>query len=107
MMDYIVNLLRSIWNAIKKIFRKILNFFNDIVDWFRAKIHKYIDKPYIKAVAVRIDDALKNGNYRIVKCFYDTKKGKIIDEDLEGIEAEQLDDYAQDIFKDKPVVILE
>jgi carbonic anhydrase len=112
----IITFIKKAWNWIKKIVVTILNFFKHIVNWFKSKISKYLaaiqEKKVVPVVAkleTNINNALKEGKYKVVKCFYDLEKGKILnpEEDLEIVSADKADETTNQIFKDSDLVILE
>jgi len=114
-MKSIIEAIKAIWNILKKIFVKVLNFLIHIVDWFKKKLWKYkekLEKGEIISVIAKVEDTIKKdlekGNYKVVKCFYNIKTGKIenYEEDAEIVEAEKLDKQTRELFKDTSVVIL-
>lgn len=107
-MSFWIDLLRSIWNAIKRFFVRILNFAKNILDFFKdpsilTKLKK--DK---NIIAVSIKQNLENGNYRTVNCLFDKKENEIVDMDdnAVGIESEEIDAQTEKTFGNRDMIIL-
>lgn len=119
-MKSIIESLKKIWNFLKKIFVKILNFVINIFNWFKAKYQQIIKKrPNVKPIAIKIEKNLKDGNYNtvdfgltngveacVVNTFYDEKTGEILTDDTEVIQAGSLDKETLDKFGDKEMLVL-
>ncbi|MRJ08100.1 hypothetical protein EDL99_04250 [Ornithobacterium rhinotracheale] len=114
------DLILAVWEKLKKIFIKVLNFFKHIGEWFKSNLAKYKGQKSIKAISYRIENNLKTGNYEtwnlselenyegaIVNTFYDEEKGEIIEENTEVIAYKDLDQAFIDRFKDKSMLIIE
>ena len=108
MLELIMEALKAVWNWIKKIFLKILNFFNNIVNWFMdpERLKKIQENKDIIAVAIKQN--LENGNYNVVNCLFDTNRGEIVDYETDAviIEAEQLDSETLRAFGNKDMIVL-
>ncbi len=106
-MNFWLELLGKIWNGIKKIWTKILNFAKNIVAWFKAPSR--LRKLSNNTIAVAIKDRFDNGDYRTVKCLFDNEKKEVVDLDVdaEGIVSEDIDQETEDAFGDKSMVILQ
>lgn len=106
-MSWFVDILRAIWNFIKRIFLKICNFVKNIVSFFKSK--KSILKNNPDIIATSIKENLADGNYHVVNCLYDTKTSQVVDyeEEAMGIETESLDNETQRAFAGKDMVIIQ
>ena len=103
-----VDFLRKIWEFIKKIFVKVLNFVNNIVKFFKDPDRLRTLKEDSNKLAISIKEHLDNGEYHVVDCLFDKETEQIYDmeEDALGIEAESLDKQTQQIFGDRDMIIL-
>ena len=108
-MSYFIELLRSIWNKIKKFFVKVINFVNNIMNFFRNPQRLNKLKEDRDLIAISIKENLDNGQFNIVNCLYDKATGKMVDmeTDAQGIEAESLDEETKQRFGDKDMLIIE
>ena len=54
-MSYFIELLRSIWNKIKKFFVKVLNFVNNIINFFRnpQRLNKLKEDRDLIAISIK------------------------------------------------------
>ena len=106
-LDWIKEKLKAVWEWIKKIVLKIVNFFKNIVSFFKdpnrlKKLQADKDR-----IAVAIKENLANGNYQVVNCLYDKEKSELVtpEQDAEVITAEQLDAQTISTFGDKEMVV--
>lgn len=102
-----IELLKKIWDFIKKIFVKILNFVINIFKFFMdpQRIKKLNENK--KLIAISIKENLTNGNFRVVNCLYDKSIEDIVElEDAIGITAEKLDKETEKKFGNKDTLIL-
>lgn len=108
MFEFIMEALRYVWNFIKRIFVKVLNFFNNIVSWFKDVDRLRKLRKDRNTIAVVIKEKLENGNYNVVNCLFDKEQGEVVDyeEDALIIEAEMLDENTIRQFGDKNMIIL-
>lgn len=108
MLDLIWEAIRAVWNFIKKIILKILNFLYHIVEWFRNPKRIVILEQNKDAIAVVIKQNLENGNFNVVNCLFDTKRGEIINpvEDAICYTSEELDYETKMHFRDKDMLVL-
>lgn len=107
-MSFFIELLRKIWNVIKKFFVKVVNFAKHIKNFFKNTLRlKKLNKDK-NTIAVTIKENLENGEYNIVTCLYDKEKEDITDlqTDAMGIEAEELDEETKQHFGNKDMIIL-
>ena len=114
--------IKKVWNYLKKITVEILNFFNNIVSWFKVpkrwqKLLKDKDKI---AIAYKANDAIKEkiakGDYKtvdvglydhaVVVGLYDQKTGELLEEDTVVIQANELDEETAKHFRDEDLLIL-
>lgn len=107
-MGFFIELLRSIWDFIKKIFVKVINFARNILSFFKdpSRIRKL--KVDSNVIAVSIKENLNNGNYNVVNCLFDKSSNTVVDLENQamGIEAEDIDDFTEEKFGDKDMIIL-
>ena len=107
-MDTIVKIVRGIWNYIKHIFHKMLQFFAHIVSFFKDpnRLRKLQQNKDIIAAVVK--DNLDSGNFNTTSCLFNKATGEVVDmeEDAQGIEAEELDADTQRNFGDKAMIVL-
>ena len=98
--------IEEVWDYLKKIFVKILNFFNNIVSWFKdpkrlRKLHKDQNK-----IAFAIKQKLSNGDYNVVTGIFDQETGEVLEEDTVVYETEKLDKETAKHFGKKDLIIL-
>lgn len=108
-MSFWIDLLRSIWNAIKNIiFAEILNFAKNIVKFFKdpRRLRKIKEDKNILAVSIK--ENLENGEYNTINCFFDKSKNEIVDmeENAQGIESWDIDAETERAFRNKDMIIL-
>ena len=108
MWDAIVDAVMAIWDYIKHIFKKVLQFTAHIVGFFKNpnRLRKLQNDRNLIAVAVK--ENLDNGRFNTISCLFDKTTGEVTDmqEDAQGIESEQLDADTRRNFGDKPMVVL-
>ncbi|TXJ54699.1 hypothetical protein EPJ67_10545 [Brachyspira aalborgi] len=107
-MSYFIELLRSIWNKIKKFFVKVLNFVNNIINFFRnpQRLNKLKQNKNILAISIK--DRLENGKYNIVNCLYNKEDDELVDMETDtlGYEAERLDAETEKQFRNADMIVL-
>jgi len=108
MFEIIFEALKAVWDFIKKIFVKILNFFKNIISWFRDPDRLKKLQEDSNVIAVSIKEKLDNGNYAVINCLFDQENNELVDytEDAEIIESEQLDKDSIRNFGDKDMIVL-
>ena len=115
--------LLRVWDSLKKIWTRIVNFFNHIANWFRAKYREVIyRRPNALPIVMKIEEGLKTGNYStadiglkksvtneksVVKTFYDRSTGEILVDNTEVVEYVDLDAETKNRFGNKDMLILE
>ena len=105
-MSRFLNLLRRIWDYIKHIALKVVNFFKNIVNYFKSKESILKNNPDV--IAVSIKENLRNRNYNKVNCLYDKEEDNILGYNYaQGIEAEELDAKTRNAFGNKDMIILQ
>jgi len=109
MFSLIKELLMKVWNFIKKIFLTLLNFFTNIVSFFRtpsrlAQLQADKDK-----IAVAIKEKLDNGDYQVVNCLFDKGTNQLVNPatDAEAISAQNLDSETISNFGTKDMIVLQ
>lgn len=107
-MSYFIELLRAIWNKIKKLFVKVLNFVNNIVSFFKNPQRLNKLKEDRDLIAVSIKENLENGQYNLVNCLYDKVLEEVVEVETDaiGIETEKLDKETKQHFGNKDMIIL-
>lgn len=107
-MSFFIELLRKIWDVIKKFFVKVVNFAKHIKNFFKNTLRLNKLNKDKNTIAVAIKENLENGEYNIVTCLYDKEKEDITDlqTDAMGIEAEELDEETKQNFGNKDMIIL-
>lgn len=105
-MSYFIELLRAIWNKIKKFFVKVLNFVNNIINFFRNPQRLNKLKEDRDLIAISIKENLENGQYNLVNCLYNKVIDDIVETDTIGIEAEKLDKETKQRFGNKDMIVL-
>ena len=104
MIEEIQALLVEIWAEIKKIFVKIINFFNNILGWFKDLSRLKILKEKNNKVAVSIKENMTNGDYNVINCLFDEETNKI--DDAEVIQSKNIDQKTKDSFGNQDMIIL-
>ena len=107
-MSYFIELLRAIWNFIKKIVVKIINFVNNIINFFRNPQILNKLKEDRDLIAISIKENLDNGQFNVVNCLYDKVLEDIVEVETDaiGIEAEKLDKETKQRFGNKDMIVL-
>ncbi|WP_346678732.1 hypothetical protein [uncultured Brachyspira sp.] len=107
-MSYFIELLRAIWDFIKKIVVKIINFFNNIMKFFKnpQRLNKLKQNKNILAISIK--DRLENGKYNIVNCLYNKEDDELVDMETDtlGYEAERLDAETEKQFRNADMIVL-
>ena len=103
-----IELLRKIWDGIKKIILKIVDFAKNIVSFFKdpQRLKKLQEDK--NRIAISIKENLENGQYNLVNCLYDKTTEEIVDMETDalGIEAGSLDEETKQHFGDKDMIVL-
>ena len=104
-----VEMLRAIWDYVKKIAVKVLHFFNNIVSFFKNSNILRKLKANKDLLAVSIKDHLANGDYNVVNCLFDKERNEIVDydENAQGITAESLDSETEKNFYGEDMIVLQ
>ena len=116
--DDIKSWILRVWDSLKKLVRGIVNFFRDLLGWFQVKYNEVVRKhPRVDAVAVKIEDLKRSGNYStydaglkgkktVAKTFYDLDQKSIIPEYTEIVFYDDLDEETKRNFAGKDMLIL-
>lgn len=109
LIEIIKKALKAVWEFIKKIFLRILNFLKNIAGFFKDASRLKKLKENSNAIAVAIKEKLESGNYNVVNCLFDKQEGELIDYEEDCIinQAEKLDNDTIIQFGDKDMLILE
>lgn len=103
-----IELLRKIWDGIKKIILKIVDFAKNIVSFFKdpQRLKKLQEDK--NRIAISIKENLENGQYNLVNCLYDKTTEEIVDMETDalGMNAENLDEETKQHFGDKDMIVL-
>ena len=98
---------RWITKIVRNIIRGILNFFTEVVDWFRSlSLDKEKDTPFI-ADAEQFKDMLKTApkkNVGIFEGVYDEEADEIVHQRY--LEADELDAKTKEVLGNEPLVVL-
>lgn len=110
LLGFIDNALRGIRELIREVIRGVLNFVQEVVDWFRKLgLIKGKDIPFV-ADPAKIKDMLNNapvkntGVFGLFEGVYDEQSDTITHHRL--IEADSLDEQTRQILADAPLVVL-
>lgn len=118
MFEEILNLLKGIWDKLKKISVAIVDFVKNIGNWFKVKYNEVIKKkPKAIPIALKIKEYVETRNYKtmdlglkkqcaVVNTFYDKATGEILEDNTEVIESNQLDEETIRAFGDKDMLVL-
>lgn len=106
-------LIRRVWEWVKKIFESLLNFGRNIVSWFQDPSRVRALEEDHDRLAVVVKDRLDNGNYNTIKCLFNCRTNKIegthnaSNKNAEGIESNDLDSETKKHFGNKEMLVLE
>lgn len=107
-MSFFIELLNAIWSFIRRIFFKVVNFFRNIVAFFKdpERLRKLHQDSNLMAISIK--EKLDNGNYRVVNCLFDKSDNKVVDmkNHALGIEAEYMDNETANYFGNKDMIVL-
>jgi hypothetical protein len=106
LIDAIREALKAVWDFLKKIAVKVLNFVKNIKNWFLDPVRLIKLEENRNLLAASIKERLDSGNYNVVNCLFDKEKNELIEEDTVIIQCEQLDNETLSAFKDKDMIIL-
>jgi len=108
MLEKIKELLNAIWQLIKKVFLKLINFIANIVSFFKdpSRLQKLQEEK--DRIAVSIKENLANGNYQVINCLFDQATDQLVtpETDAEVISAEELDSETVENFGNKDMIVL-
>lgn len=124
-----------VWDSLKKIWTRIVNFLRDITNWFTARYNEVINRyPRADAVLLKIEETIQSRDYNtydigmkiqgnfnsgaystknvglkrgLVKTFYDHATGKILEDQTEIIEYDQLDAETRNSFGNEEMLVLD
>lgn len=107
----------GIWDQLKKIAIKIINFFRDLISWFKVRYLNVIENhPNAEAIVLKIEDRLNTKDYvtldvglkkgAAVKTFYDRDTREIILDQTEVVEYEDLDAETKSRFGSQDMLVL-
>ena len=105
--DFFIELARSIWAFIKHKVETILNFARNIVGFFKnpSKLKKLKENKDLMAISIK--ENLADGNYKVVNCLFNEATNKVEDyEESLGIDAEDIDSKTEQAFGDKAMIVL-
>lgn len=109
MFELIKSLLNDVWEFLKKIFVKIVSFFQNICSFFRDPNRLRKLQADQNRIAVAIKEKLDNGDYQVVNCLYDKQDCTLVtpEADAEVITSEELDAETERYFGRKDMVVLQ
>lgn len=106
--DFFIELARSIWAFIKHAVETILNFVKNIVGFFKNPSRLKKLKEDRNLMAISIKENLADGNYKVVNCLFNEATNKVEDyEESLGIEADDIDSETKQAFGDKAMIVLQ
>jgi hypothetical protein len=106
-LEAVKNALKRIWEYIKKIFVKVIQFFRNIVDWFRSPERLWHIKDNKNILPVVIKENLASGNYNVINCLYNQEDEEIEDYQAEIVEGEKYDNDTLRNFGNKSMIVLQ
>lgn len=109
MFSMIKELLLKVWDFIKKTFLIILNFFKNIISFFKTPSRlKQLEADKDK-IAVAIKEKLENGDYQVVNCLFDKGTNQLVtpETDAEVISAQNLDSETIRTFGTKDMLVIQ
>lgn len=123
------------WDSLRKIFVRIVNFLRDITNWFTARYDEVINRhPRAEAVLLKIEETIHSLDYNtydigaeirerynsgafarkdinlkkgVVKTFYDHATGKILEDQTEIVEYNELDAETRNSFGNGDMLVLD
>ncbi len=111
--DYILNFLGSIVDWVVKVIRGLLDFFSNVLEWFKRKGYtKQTDNPFI-ADKEKLEAVIKNAPVRhydlkrkkgLVRGNYDERTGEITAED---VESDGFDAETREALGNEPLVLID
>ena len=108
LLELIREALHLVWEWIKKIWVKVLNWKNNIVDWFKepSRLRKVSESK--KKLAISIKENLQDGNFNVINSLYDEENSELVDytENTIAIGASELDSESALNFGDKEMILL-
>jgi hypothetical protein len=109
LLEAIKSLLQAVWNFLRKFVVKVLNFFNNLVDWFKDPSRLKKIRANQNVIAVSIKEKLATGDYQVVNCLFDKSTEKLVDAQQDAVvyNAENLDAETMKQFGSKEMVILQ
>lgn len=102
--EWIKNGVDRLGAAVKRLIRKIVNFFKNIVSWFKDEKRLKKIKEDKNTVAVVIKEKLDSGDYETIQCLFDKEEDEVLDAQV--ITCESIDQKTEDSFKDKDMILL-
>ena len=98
--------IKKVWNFLKRVTVKILNFFNNIVNWFKnpetlAEIRKDLNN-----LPVAVKQNLANGKVTVITGIFNKATGELSVKHTIVYDAEKLDEETAKRFGDKDLIIL-
>lgn len=98
------NWVKRFWDKIKKIVVQIINFFKNIVDWFKNPFRLNKLKENENMIAASIKQKLENGDFAIVNALYDKYSDQVVDAQI--VQSKDLDHKTKEAFRNKDMIIL-
>lgn len=107
-MDKYIKVLHRIWDLVKKIFLRVVNFIKNILNFFKTPERLSTLRENNNIISLSIKENLDNGNYNIVNCLFDLNENDVIDfeEDALGIQATDIDEETKMKFGNKSAIFL-
>lgn len=108
-----LDLIIRVWRWIKKVVLAIIRFVDNIVSWFEDPNRVRELKKDMDNIAVVVKEKLENGDYKVVKCLYNKREGKIVGREeasnryIEGMTSDNLDEETKRSFGNKDMIVVE
>lgn len=109
MFDFIIRA----WRWIKKVVLAIIRFVDNVVSWFEDPNRLRELQEDMDNIAVVVKEKLENGDYKVVKCLFNKREGKIVGREeasnqyIEGMTSDNLDEKTKRSFGNKDMIVLE
>lgn len=109
MFDFIIRA----WRWIKKVVLAIIRFVDNVVSWFEDPNRLRELQEDMDNIAVVVKEKLENGDYKVVKCLFNKREGKIVgreeasNQHIEGMTSDNLDEKTKRSFGNKDMIVLE
>ncbi len=106
MFDTIIAFLKTVWDYIRKLVVRVLDFVRHICHFFSSPRSKMrLREKDVLATVIRQN--LDDGNVSVINCLFDKGRNVVLDvQDIQVITAEELDERTSTMFGDKNLLVL-